>query len=100
MFADGSTTTQQVHPTDLQEARQLATLEIQYWESTQLPDSPASYRVRQLGEEDYIWIKNCRLVEIPSPPITNWYVFHSPTGERLQVRGVDDFCLESGGDRT
>lgn len=97
VFADGSASTQQVHPTDLQEARQLAKLEIQYWESAQLLSSPVSYRVRLLGEDDYIWVENCRLVEIPKPPMTNWYVFQLPSGERVQVRGVEEF--QSSDDR-
>ncbi|PHJ60257.1 hypothetical protein VF14_11530 [Nostoc linckia z18] len=92
VFADGSTDLQQFHPEDLAEAEAIAKLQIQAWESAKLPnDSPTSYRVRQLGDEGFIWVEDCQLVEIPKPPFMNFYVFTSPAGDSLRVRGADDF---------
>ncbi|BAY78387.1 hypothetical protein NIES25_48610 [Nostoc linckia NIES-25] len=94
VFADGTTDSEQFHPADLTEAVAIAKLQITSWESARLPnDSPASYRVRQFGDEGFIWIEGCELTEIPKPPFTTWYVFRTPAGDSLRVCGADDFEL-------
>jgi hypothetical protein len=50
------------------------------------------YRVRVLGDEDYEWCYNCKLVKSPEPPINNWYVFISEEGIKLKVVGEDEFA--------
>ncbi|AFY43637.1 DnaB-like helicase N-terminal domain-containing protein [Nostoc sp. PCC 7107] len=94
VFADNSTASQIAHPTDLKEAQQIAMVEMQHWESHQ-PNATIStlYRVRQLGEDDFIWVENCQLIDVPQPPIKQWYVFQTAAGKSLQVRGADEFEL-------
>lgn len=55
-------------------------------------ESVELYRVRQLDNEDYIWLQNCQLLKEPNPPINNWYVFASPDGAHIRVAGDDEFA--------
>ncbi len=56
---------------------------------------PDTYVVRQMGEEDYVWVEGCKLLETPVPPVSLWYVFENKSGEKLRVAGDEEFQLMS-----
>lgn len=50
-----------------------------------------TYRVRQIGVEDYIWIEGCTLVKNPNPPQSHWYIFKAPDDQIIRVVGEEEF---------
>jgi replicative DNA helicase len=91
-FADGTQVTSLAHPTNHQEAEKIATKEIERWHNEAM--FKHSYRVMTLGEDEYIWVKGCKLVALPNEPVSSWYIFESPLGERLRVAGDDEFEVQ------
>ncbi len=91
-FADGTTSTQEAHPTNRREAEAIATKEITRWQNEVI--FKQNYRVKQLGADGYIWVMGCKLVSLPNPPANTWYVFESATGSRLRVAGDDEFEVQ------
>ncbi|MBH8561650.1 AAA family ATPase [Nostoc sp. CENA67] len=95
-FADGKKRTRQGHVgKGKPEVEAIAREEITRWQNKALLLPKRRYQVRQLADDDYIWVNNCRLVKIPNPPVECWYVFEAPTGEQLRVRADDEFKLDS-----
>lgn len=56
------------------------------------------YRVMQIVgtmlEPEVVWIEGCECFKVPEHPANSWYVFKTPTGERIQVAGDNEFKLE------
>jgi putative DNA primase/helicase len=50
------------------------------------------FKVQQMGEESYYWVEGCKSVEIPIPHAHKlFFVFETPAGDRIRVRGEDEF---------
>jgi replicative DNA helicase len=54
------------------------------------------FKVRQMGEDDYFWVEGCKCIEVAIPPVNCWWTFTTPTGEKIRVRGDDEFEIEKG----
>ncbi|MGL5131948.1 MAG: hypothetical protein ACRC78_05430, partial [Planktothrix sp.] len=51
-----------------------------------------NFKVRQLADDDYYWVEGCKSVEIPIPHAHKFFfVFETPAGDRIRVRGEDEF---------
>jgi putative DNA primase/helicase len=54
------------------------------------------FSVQQLGEDDYIWIENCKCISIPDVRAHRLqWVFDTPAGDRIWVTGDNEFRLMS-----
>lgn len=57
------------------------------------------FRVRQMVgthiEPEIIWIENCRLVDVPAPPFSNFYNFITAEGKTIATAGADSFEVMS-----
>jgi replicative DNA helicase len=91
-FADGSTATHEAHPANRREAETIARKEITRWHNEAILKQ--NYRIRQMGEDSYIWVDHCKMITLPNPPANSWYVFEAPGGQRLQVAGDDEFEVQ------
>ncbi|QSJ17698.1 AAA family ATPase [Nostoc sp. UHCC 0702] len=98
-FADGKKRTKQGHVgKGKPEVEAIAREEITRWQDKALLLPTRRYQVRQLADDGYIWINNCKIVQVQNPPIQCWYEFETPTGEHLRVRADDEFKLDSPGE--
>lgn len=93
-FANGDTVVEEAHPVNRREAEVIVRNRIDQWQKEALLEQFLSFRVRQMGEEEYFWVEGCKLVSLPNPPVSTWYVFESLQGDRLRVVGDSDFEVE------
>ena len=68
------------------EAQRVAHQAIQGYERSLVEDGTIACEVNQFTPDVDRWIKGCSLIEIPNPPISLWYLFESPCGERIPVQ--------------
>ncbi len=59
-----------------------------------LEDESRRYSVRQLGEDNYEWVKDCSLVEVPSYPVNTYFVFQTPDRKIIRVGDRSEFIQE------
>jgi predicted P-loop ATPase len=59
-----------------------------------LEDESRRYSVRQLGEDNYEWVKDCSLVEVPSYPVNTYFVFQTPDHKIIRVGDRSEFIQE------
>lgn len=63
------------------------------WEKQALLNKRNRYRVRQMGDENYIWVENCTMKSIPNPPVDSWYKFSTQDNQNIRVAGTEEWEL-------
>ncbi|NEU76958.1 DUF3854 domain-containing protein [Hassallia byssoidea VB512170] len=81
------------------EAEEFATKEITNRIHEAIKHPSRRYSVEQIIgtmlEPEVIWVQGCKCVEVPEHPVNSWYVFETPTGDRIRVAGDNEFKLET-----
>lgn len=93
-YPDGSTQTKKFKNNGGRKQLQTGIEEFtKIWEIQAMNNPQKRWDVRQLGEDDYTWVEGCEITKMAYPPTNNWYLFKTPTGEKIQVAGKSDFRL-------
>jgi hypothetical protein len=72
-----------------QQAEEIAREILTKWQAEVLENK--RFKVRQLGVEDYIWVEGCKIISFPNPLVKTYYLFLTPSGDRITVAGDDEF---------
>ncbi|MBW4568054.1 MAG: DUF3854 domain-containing protein [Tolypothrix carrinoi HA7290-LM1] len=97
-FANGITSRKFGSISKKAEAEEFATKEIADRMNEAIKHPSRRYQVQQITgsmlEPELIWVQGCKCVEVPEHPVNSWYVFETPTGDRIRVAGDNEFKLE------
>ncbi|MGI8502054.1 MAG: VapE domain-containing protein [Hassallia sp.] len=98
-FANGTASRKFASVAKKAEAEEFATKEINARILEALKHPSRRYSVYQIVgtmlEPEVIWVEGCTCTQTPEHPINSFYVFKTPSGDRIQVAGENEFKLET-----